>query len=91
MKQLLLISTTIFIFSSCASLAKTATKYWTKKQIKEFVNKCEQKSARLVSEEKARHYCNCAVDKVAEQYHNYEDTKKIGIIEVLKIAKDCKK
>lgn len=75
---------------SCKAIAKAAAKYWTKKQIKEFVANCEEKSSKLLGEEKAKQYCDCAVDQVAEKYHSYEDVKKMGIIEALKIAKNCK-
>ena len=75
---------------SCKAIAKAAAKHWTKKQIKEFVANCEEKSSKLMGEEKAAKYCDCAVDKVAEKYPKFEDYKKIGIIEALKIAKDCK-
>ena len=74
----------------CKAIAKAAAKHWTKKQIKEFIANCEEKSSKLMSDEKAKHYCECAVDKVAEKYPKFEDYKKIGIIEALKIAKDCK-
>ena len=75
---------------SCKALAKGAAKWWTKKQVKEFVADCENKSSKLLGEERAKKYCDCAVDKVAEEYHDFEDVKKNGIIAVLKIAKDCK-
>lgn len=81
---------TILSLSSCKAIAKAAAKHWTKKQIKEFISNCEEKTSRLMGEEKAKHYCDCAVDKVAEKYPKFDDYKKIGIIEALKIAKDCK-
>lgn len=91
MKKIVTVLLISFSLASCASLAKAAAKYWTKKQIKEFVTNCEEKSSRLIGEDKAKQYCDCAVDVVAEKYHNYDDVKKASIIEVLKIAKDCKK
>lgn len=75
---------------SCKAIARTAAKYWTKKQIKEFVANCEEKSSKLMGQERAEKYCDCAVDKVATKYPKFEDYKKIGILEALKIAKDCK-
>lgn len=75
---------------SCKALAKGAAKWWTKKQIKEFVTDCEAKSSKLIGEERAAKYCSCAVDEVAGKYNDFEDVKKAGIVEVLKIAKDCK-
>lgn len=77
-------------FLSCKAIAKAAAKYWTKKQVKEFVENCEEKSSRLLGEDRAKKYCDCAVDVVAEKYQKYEDVKKMGILEALKIAKDCK-
>jgi Na+/alanine symporter len=75
---------------SCKALAKAALKHWSKKQVKEFVANCEDKSAKFVGEENAAKFCNCAVDVVAEKYHNYEDAKSISIMEIVKIANDCK-
>lgn len=94
MKKILKISICTALISmtmlSCKAIAKAAAKHWTKKQIKEFVANCEEKSSVLMGEEKAAKYCDCAVDKVAEKYPKFEDYKKIGIVEALKIAKDCK-
>jgi len=75
---------------SCKMVMKGAARHWTKKQIKEFVSDCEQHSAKVLGDEKAKIYCDCAVDVIAEKYTNYDDVKKAGIIQVLKIAKDCK-
>jgi hypothetical protein len=80
----------LLVFSSCKMFGRAAAKYWTKKQIKEFVANCESNAGKLIGEEKAKKYCDCAVDVVAEKYQNYEDVKKASIREVLKIAKDCK-
>ena len=77
-------------FTSCKAIAKAAAKHWTKKQIKEFIANCEEKTSRLMGEDKAKHYCDCAVDKVAEKYPKFDDYKKVGIIDALKIARDCK-
>ena len=75
---------------SCKMLAKGAAKWWTKKQVKEFVADCENKSSKLLGEEKAKKFCNCAVDKVAEEYHDFDDVKKKGVLTVLKIANGCR-
>jgi hypothetical protein len=75
---------------SCKAIMKGAARYWTKKQIKEFVANCETHASKLMSNEKAVQYCDCAVNVVSEKYQNYEDVKSAGIMEVLKIAKDCK-
>lgn len=89
-KLLILMIVLIGGMSSCKMLAKGAAKYWTKKQVKEFVANCEDKSKRLLGQEKAAKFCDCAVDKVAENYKNYDEMKKASIVEVLKIAKGCK-
>lgn len=75
---------------SCNSIARAAAKYWTNKQIREFVNKCEDKSAIILGSENAKKYCDCAVDIVAEKYRNYDDVRKASIADVLKVARDCK-
>lgn len=89
-KRIILLSFITLSLLSCKMVMKGAARYWTKKQIKEFVSNCEQHSSKLLGEEKAQIYCDCAVDEVAEKYNNYEDVKKAGILEVLKIAKNCK-
>lgn len=85
-----LIIVTMIAFGSCKALARTAAKYWTKKQIKEFVQNCETKTAKLLGEDKALKVCDCAVDKVAVQYKNYEDSKSVSVPELLKIANECR-
>jgi hypothetical protein len=94
MKKILFLFLSLAMLSSslnsCKALARTAAKYWTKKQIKEFVQNCETKSAKLLGEDKAAQVCDCAVDKVAVQYKNYEDAKTVSIAELLKIANECR-
>lgn len=91
MKKTILITCLILLtLISCKAVLKGAAQYWTKKQIKEFVADCETHSAKLLGEEKAKTFCDCAVDQVAEKYNSYEDVKKVGILEVLKLAKDCR-
>lgn len=82
--------TVILLFSSCSMLGRAAAKYWSKKQINEFVTNCEANAGKLIGEDKAKQYCDCAVDVVAEKYQNYEDVKKASIREVLRIANDCR-
>lgn len=90
MRKYLIILIVAFSLLSCKAVLKGAAKYWTKKQIKEFVANCENHASKIMSPEKAEQYCDCAVNKVAEKYNNYEDVKKGGLIEVLKVAADCK-
>src|SRR4051812_38802762 len=88
--SLLIFTTTILFAPSCKTIARAAAKYWTNRQIKEFVSKCEDKSSLILGHENAKKYCDCAVDVVAEKYRNYEDVKKASLTDVLKIAQDCK-
>ena len=76
--------------SSCKTIARAAARYWTNKQIREFVGKCEDNTSLFLGSENAKKYCDCAVDVVAEKYRNYEDLKNTTLTDVLKIAKDCK-
>lgn len=76
--------------TNCKAMARAAAKYWTKKQIKQFVTNCEEKSSKFVGEEKAHHFCDCAVDKVAEKYQDYKSVEDVNILEIIKIANDCK-
>lgn len=77
-------------FTSCKLFVKSAAKYWTAKQIDEFLGNCESNAGKLMSDEKAADYCDCAVNKVAKVYQNYADVKKASIQEVLKVAADCR-
>ena len=75
---------------SCKTVGRIAAKYWLNREIKEFVTNCEDKAGRIIGSENAQKYCDCAVDKVAEQYHNYQDAKKISIMEVVDFINKCK-
>jgi hypothetical protein len=50
---------------------------------------CQEKTSNLIGDEKAKRFCNCAVDVVAEQYQNYNETKTISAATLLNAAKDC--
>lgn len=84
------IITAVLVAPSCKTIGRAAAKYWTNRQIREFVSGCEDKSAFLIGQENAKKYCDCAVDVVAEKYRNYDDVKKTSLADVLKIANDCK-
>ena len=86
---MLAVSGIIFI-ASCKTVGRAAARYWTNKQIREFISGCEDKSTFLLGEANAKKYCDCAVDVVSDKYRNYEDLKKTSLTDVLKIAKDCK-
>ena len=75
---------------SCKTVGRIAAKYWLNREIKEFVSNCEDKAAKLIGSEKANKYCDCSVDLVAEQYHNYQDAKNISVLEILDFINKCK-
>jgi hypothetical protein len=75
---------------SCKTVGRIAAKYWLNREIKEFVSNCEDKVSKVIGSEKANKYCDCSVDLVAEQYHNYQDAKNISLMEVLDFINKCK-
>lgn len=86
----LIIGVSILLFFSCKLIGRTAAKYWTKKQIKEFVTNCESKAAPFVGDTKAANYCDCAVDVIAKEYNDYDKAKNVSIREVIRLTKECK-
>jgi hypothetical protein len=93
MKQYLsILAATLILGSaviSCKALAKGAAKYWTKQQLKEFKGKCQEGAIGKFGKEKGIDFCDCASNAMAEKYHNYDDAKLQGFIEILSVAKDC--
>jgi len=90
-KILLIVAAMISLTAgSCKTAGRIAGKYWLNREIKEFVSKCEDKTGLLIGNEKAHQYCDCAVDIVAEQYHNYQDTKNLSVLEILEFINKCK-
>lgn len=87
---LIAILVSIVVAISCKTVGRIAAKYWLKREIKEFVSNCEEKTGRLLGSENAHKYCDCAVDIVAEQYHNYQDAKKISVVEIIEFINKCK-
>lgn len=87
---LLAVSISFVTVISCKTVGRIAAKYWLKREINEFVSNCEDKTARIIGSEKAHKYCDCAVDKVAEQYHNYQDAKRISVLEIVDFINKCK-
>lgn len=79
-----------FMEVSCKTIARTAAKYWTRRQIKEFVSNCETRTGQLLGAENAAKYCDCAVDVVAEKYRNYQDSKTISLNNLVDILNGCK-
>lgn len=82
---------TILALGNCKAMARAAAKYWTKKQIKEFITNCENSAIGKLGESKGKDFCGCAVDVMAEQYHNYDDAKNINFAQVIIAAKECVK
>lgn len=81
---------TIIAAVSCKTVGRIAAKYWLNREIKEFVSNCEDKASRIIGSEKAHKYCDCSVDLVAEQYHNYQDAKNISVMEIIDFINKCK-
>jgi hypothetical protein len=75
---------------SCKTVGRIAAKYWLNREIKEFISNCEDKAGKLIGSEKAHKYCDCSVDLVAEQYHNYQDAKKISVLDIIDFINKCK-
>ena len=75
---------------SCKTAGRIAARYWLKREIKEFVSNCEDKAGLVIGGEKAHRYCDCSVDLVAEQYHNYQDAKRISVMEIIEFINKCK-
>lgn len=88
--MLLAFSLSIMVIASCKTVGRIAAKYWLNREIKEFVSTCEKKAGVVVGKDNAHKYCDCAVDVVAEQYHNYQDAKNISLIELLDFVNRCK-
>lgn len=89
-KILLALSITAFTIVSCKTVGRIAAKYWLNREIKEFVSNCENKASKIIGSEKAQKYCDCSVDLVAEQYHNYQDAKNISVMEIIDFINKCK-
>ena len=83
-------SMVILTVISCKTVGRIAAKYWLKREINEFVSNCQDKAGKLIGSEKAHKYCDCSVDLVAEQYHNYQDAKNISVLEILDFINKCK-
>lgn len=75
---------------SCKTVGRIAAKYWLNREIKEFVSNCEDKASRIVGRDNAHKYCDCAVDLVAEKFHEYQDAKNISLVDLLDFINKCK-
>ena len=84
------LSMMIITVISCKTVGRIAAKYWLKREINEFISNCQDKAGKLIGSEKAHKYCDCSVDLVAEQYHNYQDAKNISVLEILDFINKCK-
>ena len=84
------IVTVMIVSFSCKTAGRIAAKYWLNREIREFVSNCEDKAGRVISSENAHKYCDCSVDLVAEKYHDYQDAKKISLLEILDFVNKCK-
>lgn len=79
----------VMVALGCKSLAKSAAKHWTKKQLKEFRQKCEEGTLGKLGKEKAPRFCKCAGTLMEQKYPSYEDAKGKSIMEILSTASEC--
>jgi len=82
--------TVIIAAYSCKTVGRIAAKYWLKREIKEFVSNCEDKTSGLIGSENAHKYCDCAVDLVAEKYQDYKDAKRLSRMDIVNFVNQCK-
>lgn len=80
----------VILIVSCKTAGRIAARYWLKKEIKEFVSNCADKVELVVGKDNANKYCDCAVDVVAEQYQNYQDAKKISLVQLIDFVNKCR-
>lgn len=79
----------VFGFISCSVFKRAALKYWTSHQVEEFIKNCETNASKIMAEDKAMNFCDCAVDVVAKEYPNYADLQNTPIKKIISIAKSC--
>lgn len=84
------VATVLIVAISCKAAGRLAAKYWLNREIKEFVANCEDKASRVVGSDNAHKYCDCAVDQVAEKFHNYQDAKNLSLMDILDFINKCK-
>lgn len=84
------IATTTIVIFSCKAAGRLAARYWLNREIKEFVSNCESMTSRVVGADNAHKYCDCAVDAVADKFHNYQDAKNMSLIDILDFVNKCK-
>ncbi len=76
-------------YFGCKAVAKAALKYWTKKQVKEWRSKCNERLSNNKLIKNASQFCDCAIDKISEKYHNYDDAKNIQALQIIDEAREC--
>ncbi|MFN8243305.1 MAG: hypothetical protein U0X40_04550 [Ferruginibacter sp.] len=84
------IATSLLVVFSCKAAGRLAAKYWLNREIREFVSNCESMTSKVVGSENAHKYCDCAVDLVADKFHNYQDAKGMSLLDVLDFINKCK-
>lgn len=75
---------------SCKTAGRIAARYWLKREIKEFVANCEDKTSGIIGSENAHKYCDCAVDLVAEKFQDYKDAKRLSLMDIVNFVNQCK-
>ena len=75
--------------TSCKAMAKAAVKHWTKKQKKQFIAKCKEGAVSKFGD-KANEVCSCVANIAEEKYPKAEDAMGMSVMEIVKLAIDCK-
>ncbi|MBL0056884.1 MAG: hypothetical protein IPP31_12035 [Chitinophagaceae bacterium] len=87
---LVAVCTVLIVAFSCKAAGRIAARYWLNREIREFVSNCEDRTSGIIGSENAHKYCDCAVDLVAEKYQNYQDAKKLSVMDIINFVNKCK-
>ncbi len=96
MKKLISVSLFFFLLFTVKSFSQTAgeKKGWSKEDRLEFITSCIGTAKSGMSEDSARHYCLCMLDRVQAKYSTAEEAGKLTAEELAspawkKIIQDC--
>jgi len=83
------LSLAVTTISTTSTSCKALAKHWTKKQVKKFVQKCEEGTMSKFGD-KAGEVCQCLATKAEEKYPNIDDALKMSVMEMVKLAIECR-
>ncbi len=88
MKKLLpAVAAFMLLFAACKSKGKAS---WPESERKAFLDNCEREANPRMGG-KAKSYCNCMQVKIENKYPRPEDALKIGMKDMMDMARDCAK